>query len=379
MIVLLAGNTTWSMYNFRRGLILHLQQAGHEVHVASPRDDFTERLAALGCTVHDVAVDSKGRSPLRDLRLVRDYVRLLRAVRPALMINYTIKPVIYGALAARHCGVPCLSLVTGLGSAFAGRRSLVIDVLYRLSQRHASTVFFLNREDRDVLVGRGLVGRDAAALLPGEGIDLDHFAPQPDTPATATDDGTTTFLMAGRMLWEKGVGVFVDAFRLLRTAHPSLRFQLLGPCGTASVSAISREQMAAWEREGIEYLGTAADVRPWVAAADCIVLPSHYREGVPRILLEAAALGRAAVTTDTPGCRDAVTDGVTGFLCRPQDPQNLADVLLRYAALDAPARQAMGANARRKMATEFDQRLVLAAYDAAIARATGVRAGPVVA
>jgi glycosyltransferase involved in cell wall biosynthesis len=204
-------------------------------------------------------------------------------------------------------------------------------------------------------------------LLHGEGVDLDEyaFAPLPQRERFV-------FILIGRLLWDKGVAEYVEAARRLRAKYPHARFQLLGPVGVDNPSAISRTEVDAWERDNvIEYLGEAHDVRPHIANADCVVLPS-YREGVPRTLMEASAMGRPVVATDVPGCREVVEDGVTGFLCEAKNADSLAGTLERMLTLGEAQRAAMGVKGRENVAREFDEKVVVERYKGTIRAITGV-------
>ena len=198
---------------------------------------------------------------------------------------------------------------------------------------------------------------ERARILHGEGVDLAHFVytALPDKPEF-------TFVLIGRLLWDKGVGEYVEAARRLRAQYPHARFQLLGPVGVANPSAITQEDVDGWQREGvIEYLGEAHDVRPHIANADCVVLPS-YREGVPRTLMEASAMGRPIVATDVPGCREVVADGVTGLLCEAKSADSLAAKLAQMLDMSSEARRTMGQHGRHKVAAEFDEAAVVERY-----------------
>ena len=365
--ILLTGNTAWSMYNFRAGLIRLLQGNGFEVHVAAPVDPFRDALVNMGVIFHDLYIDNKGTSPRNDVRTIRALRALITNIQPRVVINYTIKPVIYGAMAAKLAGVPFFSVITGLGSPFISRKlsTRVIEFLCRATQKHAEAVLFLNRDDMKELVDRVVIPKDKARLLPSEGVDLSQF-----TVAPQAEDGPLKFLFAGRLLWQKGVGVFVDAARIVRRTNRNVVFQLLGPCGALNASAISEDQVRLWQDEGvIEYLGNTDDVRPFIAASSAVVLPSFYREGVPRILLEAAAMSRPIVTTDMPGCRDVVEQGVSGLLCQPKSAEDLAEKLLSLVSMSAEKRHAMGKAARSKVEAEFDESHVLAIYRNAVNQA----------
>lgn len=368
--IALVCNTAWAIYTYRQGLIRTLVAAGVEVVVLAPRDRTFEPLAAMGCRCIELPVASKGTNPLHDLRTLAALYRHYRTIRPNVVFHYTIKPNIYGSIAAKLAGVPSVAVTTGLGYVFIqeSRAAQIARRLYRFAFRFPREVWFLNRDDKAAFVERNLlVHPERARLLHGEGVDLDQFA---FTPLAARTD--FVFVLIGRLLWDKGVGEYVEAARQLKARYPHARFQLLGPAGVDNPSAITHDEVAGWQREGvIEYLGEAHDVRPFIAAADCVVLPS-YREGVPRTLMEASAMGRPIVATDVPGCRDVVADGDTGFLCRVRDGASLAEQMIRMIELGAPGREAMGARGRRKVAAEFDEQQVVERYRQTIHTLTGI-------
>jgi glycosyltransferase involved in cell wall biosynthesis len=226
-------------------------------------------------------------------------------------------------------------------------------------------VFFQNDEDRQLFVRNKLVREGKARLLPGSGIDLERFAPAPPRDA----DAAPTFLLIARLLRDKGVIEYVEAARLVRREVPEARFQLLGFLDVENRTAVSRAEVQGWQAEGlVEYLGASDDVRPAIAAADCVVLPS-YREGLPRTLLEGAALARPLIATDVPGCRQVVDEGMNGFLCEVRNPRSLADAMLRMIRLSSAERAAMGAAGRAKMERDYDEKLVIGRYLDAIAEA----------
>ncbi|GAB3625392.1 glycosyl transferase [Pandoraea terrae] len=368
--VLLCSNTFWSIYNFRRGPIAAMLAAGHPVHVAAPDDEFAEPLRAMGCVVHLMPMAAKGTNPLQDLALTGRLYRLYRRLRPAVILHYTIKPNIYGSIAAHWAGIPAISVTTGLGYVFIND-SLTTRIargLYRYAFRHTRENWFLNPEDHRAFVDGGLVALHKTRLLPGEGVDLAHFAAAPWPPAVpaanGAPDGPTAFrfLLICRLLRDKGVLEYVEAARALKREMPNVTCQILGPADVANPTAVTREEVDAWQREGIiEYLGTTPDVRPLMAQAHCIVLPS-YREGLPRTLLEAGALCRPVIASDAPGCRDVVDDGVTGWQVPVRDGAALTDRMRDVAGRPADALQRMGEAGRAKVAREFDERVVIAQY-----------------
>lgn len=360
MRVVLVANTLWSVVIFRPGLLRTLVRMGIDVIVMAPLDETLPRAKALNVRVIPLELSAKGANPLRDFGLVRTLVAWYRALKPDLVFHYTIKPNIYGSIAARLAGVPCIAVTTGLGYAFVNTNFIarVARTLYRFAFRFPREIWFLNGDDRQEFVMRRLVDPKKTRVLPGEGIDLVHFAPRNPGPA----DGKFRFLLIARMLWDKGVGEYVQAARLVHLAYPHAVFQLLGATDVANPSAIGADQMRAWVAEGVvEYLGTTQDVRDIIARADCLVLPS-YREGVPRTLLEGAAMGKPLVATNAVGCREVVIDGETGLLCAPKDAADLAQKLQRIIEAGPDARAAMGARGRKMVEQRYDERIVIERY-----------------
>ena len=364
--VVLTVNAAWNIWNFRRALVSALLEDGHQVTILAPEDDSVEPLRGLGAAFQPLAISSKGLNPLEAPGLYRSYSAAFRALRPDCVLGYTIKPNLFGAMAARAQAIPFIPNVTGLGTAFlsGGVLQFLAERLYTRAFRGLPVVFFQNADDRDLFVARGLVRPAQTRLLPGSGIDTDHFAPAP------LPDGPPVFLMIARLLRDKGVREYVDAARAIRAEHPQAEFRLLGEVGAANRSAIGRAELDGWCREGvITYLGTVPDVRPAIMQAHCVVLPS-YREGAPRTLIEAAAMARPLIASDVPGCRAVVEDGRTGLLCAPRDADALAAACAQYLALSAPAQTAMGAAGRARMVAEYDHSHVIAAYRQALADQT---------
>ena len=366
--ILFAVNSAWNLVNFRSGLIQALVGDGHEVLACAPADAWVPRLSELGCRFIPMPMDAQGTHPLRDAALCWRLLTVMRRERPDVVLGYTIKPNVYASLAARWAGgVKVVNNIAGLGATFIQPTWVtpVVKRLYRLALNRSSTVFFQNEDDRELFVDQGLVARGNTQLLPGSGVDLQRYAPADPRAA----DGRFRFLMVSRLLWDKGVGELVEAARRLRRRHPEVQVQLLGFLDVQNPSAIQRRDVQAWESEGvIQYLGASDDPRPYIAHSDCVVLPS-YREGTPRSLLEAAAMGKPLITTDVPGCRTVVEDGNNGFLCPARDATALADQMSRMVMLNAAERDAMGRQGRQKMEREFDERLVIGHYRRAIAKA----------
>lgn len=367
MHILMTVNAAWNIWNFRRPVVESLIGDGHQVTVLAPPDDSVADLEQLGVAFRPLDMSVKGLNPLADLKLMQRFKRIFRDARPDVVLSYTIKNNIFGALAAKSLDIPFIPNVTGLGTAFlsGGPLQLVAEGLYRRAFAGLPVIFFQNEDDRDLFLGRSLVRPDQARLLPGSGIDLERFAVTAMPPA----DMPPVFLMIARLLRDKGVVEFVEAARQIKARHPPARFQLLGATGSENRTAIDAATVEAWVAEGtVEYLGTTADVRPAIAAASCVVLPS-YREGAPRTLIEAAAMARPLIATDVPGCRAVVERDVSGFLCAVRDADSLAAAMQRFLDLSPEARDAMGRAGRARMERAYDQSIVVAAYRRCIADA----------
>lgn len=361
MHIVLTGNTTFKLANFRAGLLRRLIADGHQVTVLAPPDDYVGTVHDMGCDFVPLRMDRNGTSPVAELALLMSIFRTMRRLRPQFVFGYTIKNNIYAGLACRLLGIPFAANVTGLGPAFNqdGVLNRIIRLLYRVAFRRAEAVFFQNESDRDIFLSGNLVPPDRVRLLPGSGVDLTRFLFQPVPPS----DSGTRFLLVARMLWDKGVGIFADAAQQVRRTHPEAQFQLLGPLDPDSKTGISQSQIEQWvSEERLDYLGNASDVRPAIEQAHCIVLPSYYREGTPRTLLEAGAMGRPIITSDMPGCRDTVLPGESGALVRPRDSEDLARACITFLGKSQEERAEMGQAARRKMERDYDEAIVIEAY-----------------
>jgi glycosyltransferase involved in cell wall biosynthesis len=359
-------NTSWNIWNFRASLVRALQLAGHEVLAIAPPDDYSPRLETeLGCRFVPILMENKGTNPVKDAALTLRFYRIYRREKPDVVLHYTIKPNIYGSIAARLAGVPSINNVSGLGTVFIVKNfvSQVALGLYRFAFRFPRKVFFQNGDDRQLFLDHGLVPPGITDLLPGSGVDINRFRPA----AAFTRQTPFVFLMVARVLYEKGVVEYFEAAKTVRAAVPGTRIQLLGSLDEAGGVGVPRATFEDWLRGGdIEYLGRSDDVAAHLHRADCVVLPS-YREGTPKTLLEAAAVGKPLVTTDVPGCRETVVDGRNGYLCQVRSGADLAAKMLQVLGLPAADLQRMGQASRHLAETRFDEQLVLDKYLTAVA------------
>ena len=372
MKIVATVNAAWNLVNFRMGVLRALMAQGYEIVAVTPEDAASRQALELaGIRLIALPMDSAGLSPMRDLALLAAFRRVLQRERPVAMLGYTIKPNVYGSLAARSLGIPTLNNISGLGTGFmnTGMLNRVVRSLYRVGLAGAHSVFFQNGDDLAHFEGLKLVRPGQAVLLPGSGIDLNRFA----AAAPNDPDRPIRFLLVARMLWDKGVGEYVEAARIVRRDHPGVRFGLLGGIGAPNRSAIPAETVQEWVRQGtVDYHPAVDDVRAQMADADVIVLPS-YREGTSRVLLEASALARPMITTDVPGCRDVVEDGVAGLLCQVKDADSLAAAMCRIIALNPAERHAMGLAARARVERDYAEQRVIAIYLERVAAAVASR------
>lgn len=364
MRLVFSGNTAWSMYNFRRNILVECVSKGYEIYVLAPEDSMYEQLiTGLGCKFIPIVLERKGKNPIKEVSLYLQYKRILKAIRPDGCFFYTIKPNIYGSFAAASLGIPYVPVTTGLGYIFNVDNLLnkIVKFLYKKAFRKACQVWFLNNDDLASFVDEKIIPFEKAKVLKGEGIDVEHFEVHADMVQQPV------FLLLARMLWDKGVGIYVEAAKIIKEKYPQARFQLLGAVDDENPMGISLTQLEDWNKKGyVEYLGVTDDVRPYIYQSSCVVLPSYYREGIPFCLMEGAAAGKPLITTINTGCREVVEDGYNGFLCKTKDVDSLVEAMDRFLLLDAHERTQMGLNGRQKMMREFGIDVIKDVYAEAI-------------
>jgi glycosyltransferase involved in cell wall biosynthesis len=345
----------------RRPIADAARALGYDVHVATADGPAVVDIVAAGYPHHVLPLTRWSTGPISECRTLLSLIGLYRRLQPDIVHHVTVKPVIYGGIAARIARVPAVvSAISGLGYLFADadcgsarERMGLINKLYRAALGHSnSCVIFQNSDDRRVLTARGIASARHQVLIPGSGVDLNHYCP------AAEPDGVPMVVMASRLLWQKGVGEFVEAARLLKEGEVKARFLLVGGLDPGNPNSVPRETLQAWAAEGvIEWTGFRTDIADVFRQSHVVVFPS-YREGVPKVLLEAAACGRPIVTTEVPGCRDVVRDGENGFLVPAEDAAALASKV-RVLIEDGALRRRMGAVGRRRAEREFCVREVV--------------------
>lgn len=351
--ILVLANNDVGLYRFRKDLLAALLSAGHEVYISLPNGDFVPELVWLGCRFIDTPIDRRGMNPIHDSKLFHQYRAILNEVKPDLVLTYTIKPNIYGGLACRMAHIPYAVNITGLGSAIenGGWLKRFVLALYKPALKSAKVVFFENAGNRDTLAATGVVPKGRDVVLNGAGVNLEDYPYQP-----YPQEGPVRFLFVGRVMHEKGVDELFAAAKLMKQEYSdSVEFHIVG-----SFEEAYKPIMDELEKAGVvKYHGYQSDMKPFYAMASCIVLPS-YHEGMSNVLLEAAASGRPLITSDIPGCREAVENGVGGYLCPTKDADALYDTMQRFAELPERWRAEMGRRGRERMEQKFSKPAVVA-------------------
>ncbi len=361
--ILILANLDMGLYNFRKELLERLLKEGYEVHISLPMGPRVKDMEEMGCKFIETPVDRRGMNPIADLKLFFKYRKILKQVKPDVVLTYTIKPNIYGGLACRMAKVPYLSNITGLGSALenGGILQKVTCFLYKRALRRISCIFFQNEENKKFFeTHKLLLGRHR--LIPGSGVSLTRFAPLEYPGADKTE-----FVFISRLMKEKGIDQYLEAAKEIRERYPNTVFHVCGFCEKEY-----EDRMAVLTGENIvEYHGVVQDVREILKQVHCIIHPTYYPEGMSNVLLESAASARPMITTDRSGCREIVEDGKNGFIVRQQDAKDLIQKIEQFLAASYDEKREMGLCARKKVEREFDREIVIEAYLEEIRRCTG--------
>lgn len=351
MKILILANNDGGLYKFRKSFIQELLKE-HQVIISLPYGNLVEPLKNMGCDFIEMSIERRGMNPIKDFRLLKSYRKFIKKIKPDLVITYTIKPNIYGGMVCRTMGIPYVVNITGLGTAFQSNGALrkFITVLYRYSLKKADTVFFENKENREVFLKTGIVRESQAYLLHGAGVDLEYF----QTIAYPSEQFPTRFLFIGRVMKEKGIDELFEAIHRLRKDGISCELDILG-----GFEEDYQEKITKYEAEGwLHYHGYQDDVRPFIAKSHCFVLPS-WHEGMANTNLECAASGRPLITSRIHGCMEAVIEHVSGFLCEKQNANSLYQVMKMFTELPEEERRQMGLAGRKHMEDVFDKKAVV--------------------
>lgn len=352
MNILVLANSPGGLYNFRKDLLKEIQGKGHRVYVSIPQGPKDDLLKELGFEVIYTKVDRRGMNPLKDIKLMFEYLKIINKVKPDKVITYTVKPNVYGGMACRLKRIPLYANVTGLGTAFQKKDwlSLLVTIMYKFALGKAKTVFFENVENQEILINKKVVSASNTCLLNGAGINLEEY-PFFDYPAKGEK---TNFIFIGRVMKEKGVGELFEAVKRLKENGYDFVLDMLGRYEENYSRVIDELQT----RGCIKYHGLQADIKPFVKSAHCSVLPS-YHEGMSNTLLESASMGRPLITSNIHGCKEAVINGKSGFLCEKKNADDLYDMMEKFIKLSYEDKVAMGKASRKHMEKVFDKRNVV--------------------
>lgn len=353
--ILILSNSLKGLYSFRKEVLKAICDAGYDVFLSVPQaDERAQYFRSIGCSIIETKLSRRGMNPLADFNLMLRYRKMILKLRPIAVLTYTIKPNVYGGIACRLTKTSQLANVTGLGDAMenGGWLQKLTMTLYKMGLSKAHKVFFQNTTNKDYFE-KHLIVKGSSILLPGSGVNLSHHTFQP-YPA---NEGHVRFLFIGRLIKDKGVEELFEAAKTIKGKYPNAEIQMLGPTGGQY-----QTQLDELIKEGvINHLGSTTDVRPYIRAVECTVMPS-YHEGMSNVNLESAANGRPVITTNVPGCKETVNDGETGFLVEVKDGNSLAQAMDRFVLLTYEQKAQMGQNARKKVENEFDRQIVIKAY-----------------
>ena len=349
--IVIIANNSGGLYDFRHELIEKLISLGNTITVLSPFDTKIMELRALGIQLIETPIDRRGVNPIKDIKLLFLYRRILKKINPQLAICYTIKPNIYAAFICQKLKIPYVANITGLGTAFQKNDALkrLVVALYRQSLKKAKVVFFENENNRQIFLDNRIINENQTCVLPGAGVNLDSFCIQ-EYP----DNSPIHFLFIGRIMKEKGIYELFSSMKKLRKDNIDCYLDVLGRYDEDCSEAVKQCENEEW----LKYYGYQLDVRPFINASHCFVLPS-WHEGMANTNLECAASGRPIITSDIPGCREAVIEGVSGFLCKSKDPDSLYCAMKRFCELSYEQRREMGLAGRRHMESVFDREKVV--------------------
>lgn len=356
MKVLFLSNSIGGLKSFRTEVVDTLLERGDSVAICSPLEVDPDFFSKKGCRIYAVDMGRHSTNPLKELKMIGEYERVLDEEKPDVVLAYTIKPNLWGSLACSRKHVPIIASVTGLGTALEGGGLLkrISVALLKYAMKRADHVYFQNQESLDFFKNNGIKMR-SSSLVAGSGVNLRKFA---FTPYPSTADGVH-FLYTGRILEAKGVGLYLEAARTIKAENPNAHFHIVGIKDDVEYSAKVEEYAAAGI---IEFHGPQSDVRPFIAQAHCQIHPTYYPEGMSNVLLESAATGRPAITTDRSGCKEIVDDGLTGYIVPQKDGDALTGAIRRFLNLSDEDKALMGAEARKKVERCFDRAKVVDEY-----------------
>ena len=354
--ILIVTNFDVGLYNFRKEVLEALLAVPYEVHIALPDGEFVPRLREMGCIFHETRLNRRGTNPVEELKLIGAFHRILKKVRPDVVITYTIKPNLYAGSLCRLMKIPYITNITGLGTAVEGDGLLqhMTTAVYRFAMKRVACLFFQNASNERYFTERG-IGPGKHVMLPGSGVNLERYR-----YLEYPKEGKTEFLFISRVMKEKGIEQYLDTAEYIKARYPDTEFHILGFC---EEDYENRERLTALNEKGIvRFHGMIEDIHPYLCRSQCTIHPSFYPEGMSNVCLESQASGRPVITTKRPGCADTIEDGVTGFLVEERDSRDLIEKVERFLAMPLCERAEMGRQARKRMEEKFDRKIVVKKY-----------------
>ncbi len=360
--IAIVANSTWNIYNFRLNLIRQFRTKGYRVIVIAPVDEYIHYLNESHFTKHISLqhLSPQSKNPFKELLLLRELYKIYKREKPDLILHYTIKPNIYGSIAARWAKIPCISTVTGLGYTFLnyGFYTRLIKPLYKFAFQSNQKIVFHNNDDQELFTKLNLISQEKSRVIKGSGVNTNFFRPLKGN----VDNRKFIFLFVGRLLYDKGIVEFIQASKQVRQIIKNAECWVVGELNSKNPSNIPKRELLQWvENRYIRYWGATNDIRDFIKKADVMVLPS-YREGMPRAVLEAMSMGKPIITTDTAGCRESIAHDKNGYLVPVKDHLALAEAMVKIYSLDQDKLEQMGKESRTKVLKEFDEKIINQRY-----------------
>lgn len=358
--IVVFSNSAWSIFNFRISLIKKLIEKNFDVIIVSPKDKYVENLKSLGCDYYSINLDRNGKNIFKEIFLLLKIFILFYRIHPKYVLQFTIKPNIYGSIVTRMLGIKTINNITGLGTFFEKDNALkkFILLLYKFSFKKVQKVFFQNIDDKNIFLDEKIILSCQSAVLPGSGVNVKEFI-----PVDREANKNLVFLMICRLIKSKGVYNYVEAAKIIKEKYPNVTFNLVGNYDLNKIDSITEEEIYNFEDKGyIKYLGFTDDIKSKILQSDCIVLPSYYNEGTPRSLIESASMGKAIITTNHKGCRDVVEDSYNGYLCEAKNSKDLAKKIEKFINLSEDSKLIMSKNSRNRALTIFDEQIIIKKY-----------------
>lgn len=353
--VLILSNHFITLYNFRKELVKKLIEDGNQVFISMPKADENSFFIDMGCRIIETSVDRRGINPIRDLKLILNYIKIMKKLKSDIIFSYTIKPNIYGCIASNITKNKQISNITGTGAVFLKKSivSFIVKMLYKISLKRSYKVFFQNSGDRDFFIENKMI-KDNYAMLPGSGVNLEQYKLY-----ELTNEDEINFIFIGRVMELKGINEYLECAKIIKSGHPNTNFYIAGFIEEDKYKEVINDYS---KRDIIKYIGFQKDIKKWIKKCHCTILPSHGGEGVPNVLLESAAVGRVCIASNINGSKDVIDDGVTGYLFEPGNAEDLIDKVNRFLELSYEDKKQMGMTGRKKVVREFDRKIVIDAY-----------------